>query len=52
MADLTIIDVGNIKWTLFQKNIVLSRTVEGLHIQTNGLAMLLKIIPLKLMLKI
>jgi hypothetical protein len=38
-----IIDVGNFRYTLFQENTVASRTVEGLLIQINGLAMLLKI---------
>jgi hypothetical protein len=52
MVDLMIIDVGNIRSTLFQKNIVPFHTVEGLLILTNGLAILLKIIQLKIMLKI
>ena len=47
-----IIDVGSFRWTLFQENIVLSTKVEGLLILTNGLAMLLKIIQLRIMLKI
>jgi hypothetical protein len=36
MVDLMITDAGNIKWTLFQENTVLSPIVEGLLIQTNG----------------
>ena len=52
MADSMIIDVGNFRLTLFQASTVPSHTAEGLLIQTSGLAMLLKLIPLRIMLEI
>ncbi len=46
-----ITDAGSFKWALFQVNTVLSRTVEGLHTQIRGLAMLLRIIQSRITLR-